>query len=470
MAKPETGPDVWQKAQNLHLEGKFQEAEEIYDRILSQNIDHPGLLATMGTLYLQMGKPGLAAVLMHRCVDLSTKKDKIQCPSDVLSNLGIAYKYAGLHEKARYWLEKAVQMPDPSPESIAHYGATFIESETEEKAISYLQKAIKQKPDHWIAHWNLGIALLSSGQWKDGWKEHEHGFRTNQRMDRELGGKPRWRGPERDAGKTVVVYGEQGLGDEIMFASMIPDMVKTNPVIIESHSRLVTTFEKAFGHLGVKVYGTRESPEPAWVADEKFDCQIAIGSLGQFYRNKREDFPGTPYLQADGAPRGDRFRVGISWTGGQKAGRVRKRTVPLSWWKSILDNDCEFVSLQYTDSEEELALVNALGYEITEPEEVKARDYYETAKLVKSCDLIITVCTSLVHVAGALGVPCWVLTPHSPAWRYQNQGPMPWYRSVRLYRKPSSEDEGWVPVVEKVGFDLAEILVERNKRLEQRVA
>ena len=464
-----SGSDVWQMAQNLHLDGKLEDAEKIYDQILSQNTAHAGTLGCMAMLYLQMGKPGLSIVLHHLAIDASKREGKrgkpntLECPSDLLSNLGIAYKQAGLHAQARHWFERAVQMPNPSPESVAHYGATFIEGDND-AAIEYLTKAINQKPDHWIAHWNLALALLSSGQWERGWREHEHGFRTQQRRDRVLGGRPRWRGPKQEPGITVAVYGEQGIGDEIMFASMIHDVLKTNKVVIECHQRLVTLFERAFGPHGVNVYGTREEESPAWPDTEAFDRQISIGSLGQYYRNKRDDFHGNPYLDAEPAPRSSRFRVGISWTGGQKAGRVRKRTVPLSWWKSILDNDAEFISLQYTDADEEIALVNALGYDIAEPAEVKANDYYETAKLVRSCDLIITVCTSVVHLAGALGVPCWVMTPKSPAWRYQNEGPMPWYRSVRLYRKPGTIEESWEPVVAKIGYDLAEMLVERNRQ------
>ena len=464
----EQGADVWKKAQDLHFAERFPEAEAIYDQILAQNLKHAGLLASMGTLYLQTGKPGLAALLLHQAVEHGRKGKKAFCPSDVLSNLGLAYKMSGLHDKARFWLEKAVQMPDASPESIAHYGATFIEDD-EESALKYLNKAIAQKPDHWIAHWNLSIALLSSGNWKKGWQEHEYGMRTKQRIDRALGGKPRWKGPEVHPGATVAIYGEQGIGDEIMFATMICDVLKTNKVVIECHQRLVTIFQKAFP--GVPVYGTREEADaPEWTKTEAFDYQISMGSLGQFYRNRREDFPGTPYLKAEPLASGEKFRVGISWTGGQKAGRVRKRTVPLSWWKSILDvPNVEFVSLQYTDAQEEIDLVNALGHDVKVMDEyVKAHDYYETARLVQSCDLVITVCTSVVHLAGALGVPCWVMTPKAPAWRYQNSGPMPWYRSVRLYRKPGADSDAWLPVIEKVAEDLVAKVAERG--LGQRAA
>jgi ADP-heptose:LPS heptosyltransferase len=117
------------------------------------------------------------------------------------------------------------------------------------------------------------------------------------------------------------------------------------------------------------------------------------------------------------------------------------------------------VSLQYTDgSQDEIDSVNRLGYKITEPPQAKAKDYQEAAQLVASCDLVITVCTSVVHLAGALGVPCWVMVPKHPAWRYQTSGVMPWYRSVRLYRQPTQETDSWIPVVQRVGLDLDELV------------
>ncbi len=85
--------------------------------------------------------------------------------------------------------------------------------------------------------------------------------------------------------------------------------------------------------------------------------------------------------------------------------------------------------------------------------------------MVKSCDLIITVCTSLVHLAGALGVPTWVMVPKHPAWRYQNSGPMPFYRSVRLYRQPAAEDGAWLPVVQTIGLDLSDLLAAKKVKV-----
>lgn len=435
--------ELFDRANELQLNCQFQEAAEIYDALLTQNPVNAGLLATAGTNYTKMGCYGLA-------ISMLTRASEELKESDIFCNLAVAYKFSGQYKKALVWFEKASQH-NPTASSLANYAGMFLNIGTPEKAIDLSRKAIAIEPDHAIAHWNMGMALLECGEWEEGWKAHEWGFKAKLRVDRKIGDIPVWDGTN---GKTIVVYGEQGLGDEIMFASMIPDLqADGNTVILESSDRLKTLFEKSFP--GIVCYGTRGQPETPWLNDHKIDARISIGSLGQYYRNKTEDFPGTPYLKADALPKGEKFRVGISWTGGKKEGRIRTRQVPLSWWRSILNNDCEFVSLQYTDSEADLDAVNNIGgYSIQQFPEAKANDLYETAKLVQSCDLVISVCTTIIHMAGALGVPCWCMVPNRPAWRYGIKGPMRWYRSVRLYRQPAGEDASWMPVVARVGLDL----------------
>lgn len=445
----------WDRAQALHLEGKFDEAEVLYTLLLEQNHANVGLLATLGSLYLQKGCFGLAIHFLEDAIQKGLKN------SDALTNLAIAYKQSGQNEKALEHFENSIK-DDPTPEALTNYSGMFIEAGQSKKCASLCEQAIKGNPELPIAHWNLAISLLGDGIWDRAWDEHEWGLKSHKlREDRKVLDVPIWDGTKN---KTVLVYGEQGLGDEIMFASMLPDLLKTNAVVLECHRRLATLFKKSFPEM--PVYGTREDQVVDWAYNHPIDYRMAIGSLGKFYRRSREAFAGTPYLKADALPKGDKFRVGISWKGGgAKLGRVQKRSIPLSWWKSVLNiPEVEFVSLQYGNGkEEELDLMDALGYRIKRMDEyVEAVDYYETARLVKSCDLVISICTSVVHLAGALGVKCWVAVPRWPAWRYQNSGPCPWYRSVRLYRQPEATQEAWFSVIARVAYDVEELMAERS--------
>lgn len=444
-----------ERADKLNEEGQYDEALEIYDQLLTQNPDHPMLLATVATVLMRNPKTlGQAIALFHRSLD----KAKGKMPTEVLSNLGLTYKHSGQPQKAMEWMKKAVDL-DPTAGTLCNYGCLFVETDKAAEGAKFLERAIRMEPSLALAHWNLSLLLLQnahqSGEWGRAWDEYEYGqHEGGMRVVKKHVPLKEWDGTP---GQKVLIYGEQGIGDEIMFASMLPEVLKTNEVILDAHPRLTTIFEKNFG---VKCYGTRKEAGFQFLDEEKPDAMIAIGSLGKFYRRTRESFPGTPYLKAEPLPRVQKFRVGISWTGGRLLNRVARRTVPLNWWRSILDiPGVEFVSLQYTEgSKDEIESVNRLGYQITEPPEAKSEDYYETARLVASCDLVITVCTSVVHLAGALGVPTWVMVPKHPAWRYQSSGRMPWYQSVRLYRQPEAEDGAWIPVVQRVGLDLDELM------------
>ena len=452
--------ELWDQACALHMDHRFDEAEELYVQLLEQNHENTGLMATLGSLYVQKGKVGLAIHFLEAAIKAGMRQ------TDVFTNLGLAYKHAGQIKKAREYFDESIK-EEPSPESLSNYSGLLIESGQNEKCIDFCERAIKEKPELPIAHWNLALTLLSDGVWARGWDEHEWGLKAQGvREDRIVLNVPVWDG--KNPG-TVLMYGEQGMGDEIMFASMLPDVLKTNPIVFECYPRLETLFKKAFP--GVPIYGTRESLAVDWAYNHKIDYRIPVGSLGQFYRRSREAFPGTPYLKASPLPKGEKFRIGISWRGGgAKLGRIQKRSVPLAWWKPIFEMpDIEFVSLQYgLGKDAELDLVQTLGYDIKRMDEyVDAYDYYETARLAKSCDLVISVCTALIHLCGALGVPCWVMTPTWPAWRYQNTGGMPWYKSVRLYRQPFLEQDGWLPVIERIGIDLDELM---NQRRNQKVA
>jgi hypothetical protein len=434
-----------EEADRFNLAGNFEEAEKRYDQLLTQNHDQPWLLGTLGTLYLRSKRYGLALTLLHFAAE------GMKNSSEILCNLGLAYKYSGQHEKAVHWFEKAIER-NPTAETLATCAGLHVNVGTPEKALEIVNQAIEKDPQYALAHWNKALALLEMGKWGEGWDENEWGFTAKMRIRRDLG-VPYWDGTN---GKTIAVYGEQGLGDEIMFSSMLPDLCKENTVILECHTRLKNLFQKSFPEM--VIYGNRESQTAAWVENHALDYAVSMGSLGKWFRRKKEDFPGTPYLKADPIEKGKKFRVGISWTGGLKPGRVAVRTIPLALWLPILNNDCEFVSLQYTDCHDEIDSVNRLGYDIKERDDlVKAQDYYETARLVKSCDLVISCATSVYHLAGALGVRTWLLAPNKPAWREQVRGPIPWYRSVRVYRQPLGDKETWRAVTSKVGYDLSEL-------------
>jgi hypothetical protein len=192
---------------------------------------------------------------------------------------------------------------------------------------------------------------------------------------------------------------------------------------------------------------------------------MAMGSLPRYMRRSAADFPPhCGYLRADSARTqywrgqlaslGAGVKVGISWQGGSAETHRQARSLPLAQWLPILRTPgVTFVNLQYNDRSAETAeLEAATGIRINRfPEAIE--DYDQTAALVSALDLVVSVCTAVIHLGGALGKPVWVLAPFSPEWRYGFAGEkMPWYPSVRIFRQPRYGE--WQPVIDKVAQEL----------------
>jgi hypothetical protein len=253
---------------------------------------------------------------------------------------------------------------------------------------------------------------------------------------------------------TLCITGEQGIGDEIMFASCVPDVMRlAERVIVECQPRLVPIFGRSFG---VATY-----PDEAAVmaAGEKPAAQIPLGSLPMLFRNRAEDFPGRPFLQPDFiraakwsermARLGPRPWIGVSWMGGTKSTRVHERSVdPTLLYPITARHTC--VSLQYGRGAVEDAAKAGLPHF---PEAAGNDEYEETLALVSVLDAVVTVSTTIFHAAGSLGVPAHVLVCTTPTWIHGiGQDAMPWYRSIKQHRQQTAGD--WLPVIREIANEL----------------
>jgi hypothetical protein len=260
------------------------------------------------------------------------------------------------------------------------------------------------------------------------------------------------------------VYGEQGLGDEIMFASCVPDAIRdVGHCVIECAPKLEPLFRRSFP--AATVYAATDGTVPGPVRERGIDCEVPAGSLPLYYRSTVQAFPAhTGYLKADPerierwrarleSLGGAGFNIGISWRGGSHKTRRPLRSVALDRWGPILQvPGTNLVSLQYDAVPDELAELDRQGITLTHwPDAIS--DYEETAALVSAVDLVISVCTAVIHLGGALGRPVWVMAPYSPEWRYGFSGTaMPWYPAVRVYRQP--QFGAWDPVIADVAVAL----------------
>lgn len=433
-----------------HERGQLPEAEQIYNKLLNDSFDDKGILFYYGTLLVQQGKHGIASHVLRAA--LGGEQD-----ANILQNLSNCYKLENKESETRDILRLAIET-QPSAELWACLGNSYINNGTPNDALKCYRRAIEMDPRNDLIKFHIGLACLELGMYREGWDGYAHGFAAGNRTVRGYPGVKEWNG---DPGKTVIIWGEQGIGDEMMFASCLPDAIKIcKHVILDCHPRMVDTFARSFP--GVTVHGTRKNQHLDWYAATNADAHCSITRLAQFWRNDKADFPRTPYLVPDADKvakhRGasDRLRVGFSWTGGTKTTRKDLRSFQLHQLLPILRQDCDFYSLQYTaeSAREVCELEETTGLRVKHyPGLVECKNYDDTMSFIASMDLVISVCTTAIHAAGSMGIPCWILTPSKPAWRYGIDGERhDWYGSVRMFRQGSGED--WSTIIKKVANEL----------------
>jgi len=306
---------------------------------------------------------------------------------------------------------------------------------------------------------------LLLGNYAAGWEDYHYRVYADQRSSIRLLPMPLWEGQPLE-GKRILLLAEQGLGDQVMFASIVPDLLAKAPqqVVIEAHERIAKTLERSFPTC--VVIPSKQSSRFDWLKElPDIDYYLPIAELPRFFRPSAGSFPRHQgFLVADPArvaywkdrlaSTGTGRKIGISWRGGTERTRQVVRSMKLQDLATILHTPgLDFVNLQYGKVEAEIREAQgALGVPIVSwPEAIEDLD--EFAALISALDLVITVCNTTVHYAGGLNRPVWVMTPKIPGWRYGLAGHgMDWYPSARMFRQPALGD--WESVLNEVASAL----------------
>ncbi len=371
-------------------------------------------------------------------------------PSAARLNLAGVLQDTGRVEAALEMLETAHAGAPQDADILTAMSAVALRLGDGAAATRRAEQALGCAPDNADARLALATAQLARGDFAQGWENYEARLASGQGIQRRF---PiaRWRGEDL-RGKRIFVYGEQGLGDEIMFAACLPDLLRRGAhCLLDCNARLRPLMREAFPEVEVLEALTR--PDSAEVIDVGADLCSPIGSLPRYLRRSREDFGGgQPYLKAD-AQRvaawrarldalGDGLKVGIAWRGGlARTGRAN-RSIALEALRPLLQTDgVRWVSLQHDARAEELTALEARDAgRVTHWHEAHEA-MTETAALIPALDLVVTVCSTVVHLCGALGARALVMTPRGPEWRYLLEGSaMPWYASVELIRQRQRDD------------------------------
>lgn len=357
--------------------------------------------------------------------------------------------------------------PDPQwTVALSNLGWILLEKGDYAQGRNLLDQVLARDPGDHETRIARSYMSLKHGDFERGWRDFEARRRSRFAADQPYA-LEQWDGAPMP-GATLLICGEQGLGDQIMFASCISEAIaRAGRCIVECNPKLVRLFQRSFA--GANVYPAAAGAQnPDWLQQgEGVDRQILMGSLPGYFRRRREDFPNhTGYLKADPEriaywrsrldALGPGPKIGLSWRGGVASTRRHLRSLELPELLPLLRQPAGFVSLQYGDCAGELDTLSR-EYGQTLPHWQDALDDYdETAALVCALDLVISVCTAVVHLAGALGRPVWVMVPSIAEWRYLDRGEtLPWYPSARLFRQ--TEPGHWQDVIGQLAGKCAQL-------------
>lgn len=455
MAKPALLDNaVYQAAADLGEQGKLEAAWKICSKLL---VDDPNDVRALVTGSYIMRRMGMLPAAYHFAKSATRIWER---DSAAWTNLGHAASEMWLVEESEACYRKALGYVENEKHRLVlwlNLSALYIDNGRFEEAEELTRRILAVDPDHANAQANLGFCQLAQRKW-EGWKGYHHTIGSDWRPKVQYCGEPEWDGTP---GKVVGLYGDQGLGDEISFASMLPDAIGVcSKVVVDCDERLEGLFRRSFP--AARIYGTRRSRDVKWDKEDRaIEASLPLGQIGEFFRTKDKDFPGTKYL----IPCPTRTAmwkgvfaqkkkpvIGIAWRGGIPKTNARNRQLMLTDLLPVFRSiDAHFVSLQYRDAEKEIFAfkrdhpdVDLVQYKFA----TLTNDYDDTAALIASLDYVLCIQTAVAHTAGALGVPVGVLLPVATQWRYGNaHDSIPWYSSLRVIRQSKTGE--WRTEIER---------------------
>jgi len=381
---------------------------------------------------------------------LSIKPDH----ADARNNRGVALQNLGRPADALADYERALALAPDHPEASINKGNALLALGRYREALANDEEIIARRPDCGEAHFHAAHVQLALGNYHDGWKEYEWRWCTRQlRAHRRDFTQPLWLGQESLQGKTILLHAEQGLGDTIQFIRYVQLVAQQGAEVILEVQRPLLTLARQLKGIAQTV--ARGEPLP------DFDFHCPLLSLPLAFGTQVHNIPQGPYLWAPSEHvhkwRGrllhlKRPAVGLVWSGGATHGNDRNRSIPLKRLSPLFrEENIGLVSLQRELRNEDAGILDChpqiqmLGGELM--------DFCDTAAVISLLDLVITVDTSVAHLAGALGAPTWILVPAVPDFRWMlERTDSPWYPTARLFRQPSPGD--WDSVIEHLCAEL----------------
>jgi len=453
--------------------GQLDRAIEAVTSAISFAPNTGNYYSTLGNWLGQLGEFDRAIAAHQTACKLEPKRP------EYFFNLGNAFNGHGQFEGACDAYRTAIILKPDYTEAYNNLGETLKDNGRVDEAIATFDKALAIGPskitseNKAAAITNKALALLSAGRFQEGWGVYRHRFdHSTTAAARRTYPYPQWQG-EALHGKSLLLWTDQGLGDEILYSSMAREAgLRAGKCYFECSERLLPLFQRSYPDL---VLLPQRTPPVIEISTSQPDAQSSLADLGQYLRGSAEQFPQDHgYLRPDQnlksrlrekyvARAEGRRIIGISWRSASANHGVHK-SMKLPQWESLLRrNDILCVSLQYGLSPEEAAELQSLsnGRVYIDPDIDALTDLDGFAAQVSALDHVISVSNTTVHFAGALGVPVWTLVPSGKGalWYFRLGETTPWYPSMRIFRQ--SLQDGWPDVMMRVAAALDKLDVPR---------
>ncbi len=463
-----------------HRNGNLPEAEAIYRKVLAAQADHPAALHWLAVIARETGHEDDALKLLERSFQLNprdplTRQDlgetmsslgrfaeaeqhylaaltMMPASASILNDLSVVYHKMRRYGDALATVDRALALQPDLPQGHSNRGMALTDLDRFDEAIAALDHSLRLRPNHRPTQLSKARALFLRGDLAPAFELYElrlgHGEIPYPKLD-----EPMWDGRTDVAGKTVLVVSEQGAGDTIHFARYAALLKRERgcEVILICIADVKPLLMSLGG--GVRILGSGEG-RPA------FDFHVPILSLPRIFGTTLETIPGeVPYLSAEPARvakwrerfAGEkRLKVGLAWAGSATHKSDRNRSMPLATLAPLLAmHEIAWFSLQKGPP------VGQLAQAVDAPVDLAPdlHEYADTAAAIEALDRVITVDTSVAHVAGALARPVWTMLPYESEWRWmRRREDSPWYPTMRLFRQPTPGD--WGAVIARVGEEL----------------
>ena len=427
--------------------GRHDEALASYDRALALKPDYVEAHNNRGTLLHDRNRFEEALASFDQALVLRPDQ------AEVHVNRGKTLHALGRLDEALASFNQALALNLNHVETYIQRGNVLRDSNRLEEALGNFAHALALQPDNASAQWNMALLKIQLGDYAQGWRLYESGWKNGKRGTLRTFPQPLWLGEDAIEGKSLLIHPEQGLGDFIQFCRYVPMAAALGArIVLETPPSLVSLASTMRVDFTVIAKG---NSLPAC------DLHCPLMSLPLAFKTTLEALPAAvPYLYADEEKRlrwrrrlgeKSRPRIGVAWSGNARHKNDHKRSLPFDLLQPLFHLPMEFHSLQNDIKASDLALVSKCGD--MRLHQTELLDFADTAALIQEMDVVISADTAVCHLAGALGKAVWIMLPFAPDYRWMlNRSDSPWYPTARLFRQPAIGD--WPSVIEEVAVNL----------------